>query len=205
MPMSEHNAAKAGLTGYQRWEMTSFGSRNSHDHVALTTAEQVERIHLQSREEGHAAGYQEGRAQAQREVLHLQALLAALEPALKNLDQTVADDLLALALDIARQMLGQALKVQPDLVLPVIREAIRCLPQFNQTLHLMVHPQDAALVRSHFADPPTPAGWVIMEDARIERGGCRLETLSSEIDATMQTRWRRVLATLGSKEDWLIS
>lgn len=203
--MSDRNAAKNSLPGYQRWEMASFGSKNAHDNIALTTAEQVERIHLQSREEGHAAGYQEGSAQAGQEVQRLQALLAALEPALRKLDQTVADELLALALDIARQMLGQALKVHPELVLPVIREAIRCLPQFNQTLHLVVHPQDALLVRSNFTEPTTPDGWVIIDDARIERGGCRVETPSSEVDATMQTRWRRVLATLGSKDEWLTS
>lgn len=203
--MSDRDTATASLPGYQRWEMASFGSKNAHGTFSLTTAEQVERIHLQSREEGHAAGYQEGCAQAAQEVKRLQALLAALEPALRKLDQTVADDLLALALDIARQMLGQALKVHPELVLPVIQEAIRCLPQFNQTLHLVVHPQDALLVRANYTEPPTPAGWVIIDDARIERGGCRVETPSSEVDATTQTRWRRVLAMLGSKDEWLAS
>lgn len=203
MSMSDAIIPKEQLPAYQRWELASFDPHASRSAVALPTAEQVERIHLQSREEGYAAGYQEGRAQAMQEAQRLRTLLEELGRALHELDQTVADELLKLALDIARQMLGQALKLRPELVLPVIQEAVRCLPQFDQTVRVILHPQDAALVSSYIAEHPAASGWIIVEDARLERGGCRAETANSEVDATLQNRWRRVVAALGSTEEWL--
>ena len=34
-------------------------------------------------------------------------------------------------------------------------------------------------------------------------GGCRIESGTSEVDATLSTRWQRVLDTIGSSSDWL--
>ena len=45
--------------------------------------------------------------------------------------------------------------------------------------------------------------WKIVEDAQIERGGCRLETPTTEVDATLETRWRRVVASLGRDDSWI--
>lgn len=201
--MSSPALPEEQLPAYQRWEMASFGKRNSQASISLTTAEQVERIHLQSREEGYAAGYQEGRAQAAQEGQRLRALLDDAGGALGDLDQTVAEELLALALEVSRRMLGQALKLRPELVLPVIQEAVRCLPQFQQTVRLVLHPQDAALVHSYIAEHPAASSWILVEDTRLERGGCRVETANGEVDATLQNRWQRVVATLGSTEEWL--
>lgn len=201
--MSDPIIPREQLPAYQRWELASFDTRASRASIALTTAEQVERIHQQSREEGYAAGYQEGRAQAAQEAQRLRTLLENLGGALGKLDQNVAEALLALALDIARRMLGQALKLRPELVLPVIQEAVRCLPQFDQTVRLVLHPQDAMLVRAHLAEHPPASGWLIVEDAQLACGGCRVETASGEVDATLQNRWRRVLAALGSTEEWM--
>lgn len=199
MLMSNVIVPKEEMPAYQRWELASFDKRSSRGNMALPTAEELEHIEQQSREEG----YKEGRAQAAHETQRLHALLESAGTALGKLDQTVADDLLALALDVARQMLGQALKLHPELVLPVIQDAVRCLPQFDQTVRVVLHPQDAALVRAYMAERPAATGWIIVEDATLACGGCRVETASSEVDATMQSRWQRVLATLGNTEQWL--
>jgi flagellar assembly protein FliH len=37
----------------------------------------------------------------------------------------------------------------------------------------------------------------------MERGGCRFLTGSSEIDATLENRWRRIVAALGRDDAWL--
>ena len=203
--MSKAVIPKEQLSAYQRWEMRSFNAAEAgRDGAALLpTAEQVENIYEQARKESHAAGYAEGKAQAQAEAQRLQALLESLERDLQQFDQHVAQDMLTLSLDVARQMLCQAFKVRPELVLPVVQEAIRCLPQFNQHAHLILHPDDAALVRSHQGEPLSHSGWKILEDTRIERGGCRVETGGAQIDATVSSRWQRVLAAIGQDGEWL--
>lgn len=171
--------------------------------MILPTAEQLERIHQQARDEGRAAGYDEGKAEAQTQARSLRTLLDDLERELQQFDQHMAQDLLTLSLAVARQMLCQALMVRPELVLPVVQEAIRSLPHFNQHAHLVLHPDDAALVRSRLGEHLAHSGWKILEDPRLQRGGCRVETANSQIDAALPSRWQRVLAAIGQEGQWL--
>ncbi|MBI4809589.1 MAG: flagellar assembly protein FliH [Nitrosomonadales bacterium] len=201
--MSDAAVIPEKLTAWQRWELPNFeaGRGVGANGVALPTASQIEEIQRQAREEGLQNGYAEGMQKAARENQRLTALVDALT---KQADEQVAQELLGLSLDIARQMLHQALKVNPELLLGVVREAIGTLPHFNQGAHLVMHPDDAALVREHMGEQLTHSGWKIFEDARIERGGARIETANSQIDASLETRWNRVVAALGQDAEWLI-
>ena len=205
---------KEHQSAYQRWELDSFDRAEPEiipepdtPAVILPTAEQVERIRQQARAEGqaegHAAGYQMGKNQAQVEVQRLQMLLGNLEQELQQFDQLIAQDLLTLSLDVAKQMVCQSLKIHPELVLAVVQEAMRCLPHFNQHAHMILHPDDAVLVRSFLGEQLTNSGWKIFEDTRIDRGGCRLETSGSQVDATLPSRWQNVLANIGHEGNWL--
>lgn len=215
--MSNSVIQKEQLSAYQRWELNSFDdatpdkSLESEQNagadknlaVVLPTTEQIEHIRQQAQAEGHAAGYQMGKNQAQVEVQRLQTLLGNLEQELQQFDQQLAQDLLALSLDVAKQMICQVLKIRPELVLEVVQEAMRCLPHFNQHAHMILHPDDATLVRSYLGDQLSHSGWKIFEDTRIGRGGCRLETAGSQVDATLPSRWQNVLAAIGQEGNWL--
>ena len=43
----------------------------------------------------------------------------------------------------------------------------------------------------------------IIEDNALTPGGCRVELGSSEVDATLETRWRRVIESIGINQEWL--
>jgi flagellar assembly protein FliH len=191
------------LTAWQRWEAPNFdgGTVFRAGGVALPTASQVEGIQSQAREEGFQAGYAEGLQKALQENKRLGELIGVFE---QQIDEQVARELLDLSLDIARRMLHQALKVNPELLLGVVREALSTLPHVNQGAHLVLHPDDAALVRERMGEQLAHSGWKIFEDARIDRGGARLETANSQIDATLETRWKRIVAALGQDTSWLI-
>lgn len=205
--MSSKFIPKEQLSAYQRWELDSLDEsavpRANASMVPLPTAEEVENIHRQAHQEGYAAGYQEGRARADAELARLTQLLSSLEGALAHFDEELTQSLLSLGLDIARQMLREALKIRPELVVPVIREAVNSLPPASQHPHLRLNPEDAVLVRTLLADELNHFHWKVVEDGRIERGGCRVETPNSEIDATLESRWQRILAALGRDGSWL--
>jgi len=40
-------------------------------------------------------------------------------------------------------------------------------------------------------------------DATITRGGCRLQTAAGDIDATLETRWHKLCASLAQEQDWI--
>lgn len=174
------------------------------DPAALQRAE-IERQRAAARQEGYAAGLAEGRAAGSREVAELRALLANLGELMGDVEQGMAADVLALALEVSRQMVRQALRVKPEAVLTIIREAALSVPGLAPGARLLLNPADAHLVREALADRPEGAEfpWQIVEDNQLERGGCRFVSGASHGDATVQSRWRRVVAALGRDDAWL--
>ncbi len=152
---------------------------------------------------GYSAGLAEGREQARQEGLQLAALSAATAHSLQQLEETMGQALLTLSLDIAGQILRTTLAEQPQSMLEAVREVLRMpAPGSGGILRLWVHPQDMELVRLHLADELRDGNWRVLADESITRGGCRAESPLGDIDATLQTRWRRVVASLGRASDW---
>lgn len=150
--------------------------------------------------EGHTLGYAEGQHQARTEAAHLATVLARLEEALVTFNQQMAEDLLALALEIARQVVRRSIEIQPEHLLASLREALAQSHHPHATIS--VHPDDAALIRRHADELLTPAGHRLREDPRITRGGCLIEVGGGQMDASLETRWRRVVETLGIDSNW---
>jgi len=188
-------------------------------HVALPTAEELEAIREQARAEGyaeglaegraegHAQGYAEGAAQGQQEagaeLEHLRAIAATFSDAVVQADETIAHDVLELALRLARGMVRTAFDVRPELILPVVQEAIGYLPVLAQPAVLTLNPQDAEIVRDAMGQELIKGGWRIAEDASMARGGCKVDTASNQIDAQATARWQRLTHSLGQNIEWL--
>lgn len=198
-----------GVTGYQRWEPESL-QNSASDLLKFPTAESLERIHQDAHREGYEAGYREGadagylegRARAQSEAERFRQLADELEVALKNIEQELGRELVSLALDIAKQMLFKALDAKPELLLLAVRAAMESLPQNTQHPYIHLHPDDATLVREMLSAEHAHAGWKVVEDVRVARGGCRIETSTAEVDATLPSRWHRIASALGQDNAW---
>lgn len=214
---------KEKLTAYQRWEVAAFDEAEQaaaraskpapivekaeapaeKEALVLPTAADIERMYSEAQEQGYAAGYEEGIASARASASKIDALLNNLEQSLKQLDQDVADQLLATSVEIANQIVRQSLRIKPELLLPVVREAITTLHPHLAHPALFAHPDDAALIRTHLGDQLAHNNWRIIEDTSLTPGGCRIELGASEVDATLETRWRRVIESIGISQDWL--
>lgn len=213
---------KEKLTAYQRWELAAFdeaedtaaanraqtnasseGDTDSSSLSPLPTAEDIERIHNAAHQSGYAEGYEAGLALARTEAESIAALGSNLAQHLQTLEQEIAEELLGVAVEIAGQVLRQSLRLQPELLLPIVREAVAALPLHSSHPSLFLNPSDATLVRTHLGEQLAHNGWRILEDSTIECGGCRVESGASEVDASLQTRWRRVLDAIGASSDWL--
>jgi len=152
--------------------------------------------------QGHEAGLAEGREQARREALYLHELAQHCAASLAELEENVGQALITLALDIARQVVRTTLAQQPEAIAAAVREVLQVDTSDGARLKLWVHPEDMELVRLHLADELAEGRWRIMADPALARGGCRAETAYGTIDATLQTRWRRVAASLGRDDEW---
>ena len=159
-------------------------------------------------DEGHAAGYADGlaigRAEAAKELEHLQSIAVTFGTALSEADETIASDMLELALQLARGMLRTALEVKPELIIPLVREAIGYLPVLQQPAVLQLNPLDAVIIRGAMGEELEKGGWRVAEDDTIARGGCKIDTASNQIDAQAPARWARLTAALGKNNvEWL--
>lgn len=178
----------------------------------LPTVDEIERMHEEARVSGYETGHAEGKLAGEQEmqdVLKAQterfgALIGNLENALVDVEQTVADQLLALALEIAAQITRGSIAANTEMLLPVIREAITALPLHHAHLTLRLNPVDATHVRTHLSEQFAQAGTQVIEDREISPGGCLLHAGTSEVDATIETRWKRVLESIGTEpQEWL--
>ncbi|MDP2795700.1 MAG: FliH/SctL family protein [Sulfurisoma sp.] len=199
----------SNLTAWERWELAAFDEaakpaavpkKDAAPAAKPPTVEELEQIHERARHEGYQAGYGEGQAKAREEAQKLATAAARLNAALNGLEDQVAEELLALAVEIGRQVARSELSAQPAILLNVIREALALLP--HQHAAIFLNPEDASLARSYLGDQLTHAGHRIHEDPKLARGDCVLEAGGSHIDATVATRWRRTLEGLGLESAW---
>lgn len=212
----------SNLTAWERWELASFDEATnkakeppppetvevSVPEVKLPTAEEIEQIYQQAREEGlrkgheegHKAGYDEGQAKARGEAKRFAQIAAKLEQGLAEMESAVADELLSLSIALARDVIRQELTAHPETLLVVVREALGQLPHQHAAIYL--HPDDASLLRSYAGDQLSHAGHRIHEDFKLKRGDCLLEAGGTQVDATVAMRWQRVLEGLGITAAW---
>ncbi len=213
---------KEQLAAYQRWQMGSFDEAKTPGVAAkppstaggepvsgikLPTAEGIERIHNQAQQDGYRAGfeagreagYQEGMTAARQQAEHLSALAKNFSDAIARLDQDVADTILELSLAVARQVVQNSLKAQPEAIIAVIREALTALPLHHGNITLHLNPQDAELLRTQLGNQLSQSGWHILEDGAVEAGGCLVRAGASEVDATVATRWARIIESIGGR------
>ena len=187
--------------------------------IALPSVEELEAMREAARHDGYAQGLEEGRAaghaegyadgarqgkqQAEHELEQLRSIAATFSDAVNAADETIAADVLELALRLARGMVRTAFDVRPELILDVVRDAIDRLPALQQPAVMTLNPEDAVLVREGMAEELAKGGWRVVEDSQIARGGCKVETASNQIDAQAQARWQRLTHALGANVDWL--
>lgn len=208
--MSSTVIHKEQMTAFERWELASFDSHTevniqnpTQSKTPLPSVTEVENIRKQAHDEAYEEGYAAGIQQASKESSVINELLQNLQEELNQLDDNVSKSLLDLALEVAKKMVHETLQVKPQVILEIVSAAISSLPHINQNAHLVLHPDDAELLRQHMGLQLSHAGWKIFTDSQILRGGCRVETSHTHIDASVEARWKSIVRRMGQDKSWL--
>lgn len=213
---------KSSPTAWKRWELTHFSeasgtvaarARSAMTHMPPTAVApaptfangEAARLNEAARREGYQAGFDSGREAAAADGRQLAARLAQaifrFDSGVAQLEQTAADEVLALALEIARKVIHQTIAVQPRIILDVIREALLQMPLQHAMIHL--NKEDAALVRAHAGEHLTHAGHRIQEDPQLARGDVVIEAGGAHLNVRLATRWQNVIAALDNNTPWV--
>jgi flagellar assembly protein FliH len=196
LPRSQQSA-------WQRWELASLDASAAASGARAEADRAAAEVAAKAQADGYAQGYADGIAAAQAHATRLAQLLAALTDDAAAHEQRLADEVLDLALVFARQLVGEALSVRRELVLPIVAAALSQLPQSTRYIELKLNPADAELVRRILPADDAGVRVALHADASIAPGGCMIDTEQAAIDATVPARWRRLLAGLGRSDDWL--
>jgi flagellar assembly protein FliH len=205
------------LSSFESW---SFGDVSAGAAPGPAAAREAEtpvdpaEIHAQqlraARQSGYQDGYRDGlvalegfkQSFASQTTTQVGALVRSVGEQLDALQQEMARALAATATALARQMLRSELQTRPECVTQVAEQALDALLLSARHIVLRVHPDDHALIVAGSAEAIAARGARLVADAQIARGGCRLESDIGLVDATIEERWRRAIASLGSDLPW---
>ena len=179
---------------------------------------QLESDRQQAFKDGFTAGMEHGKQQAQAELqLQMQAfisnqaqeaadkLTALFESAQRELqvaEQAMAQGVLALSCELARQVLRHELAVNTEVVMPVLAEAIGLLGAEFKIAVVKMNPLDIAALGEQIQADFAGLNVSLRADPDVLQGGCLLESAGTVIDGTVQKRWQRAVATLGLSSNW---
>jgi len=173
---------------------------SEHDGVRPPTANEMQALHKDAydegfnmgRKEGRSQGYKEGREQVELESQELFQRLGDIFKSLADpvslLDDEIEYSIAELTLSIARQLVRREIKTEPGEIVAVVREAVKALPLSARKPTIYLHPEDIQLVRNALSVGEDEKSYRFEEDLLLTRGDCRVETESSNIDASIEAR-----------------
>jgi len=157
--------------------------------------------------EGRAAGLEKGRAEGAAQALQearerytqgslklsdsLQNVLAALERERHELVSLAQQEILTLAIAIARKIVRREFAADPEAVLENVRTALEMIMD-RTGVQIRMNPAD--LERLELLDPQKGTQYFrfdrirFVADPRVEEGGCVIDTAGGEIDAQISTQ-----------------
>jgi len=198
------------LADYQTWQaphvvaVTDLGSKQK----AFLTIDDIDELQKEAHKEGHQLGFEQGKTEgyqaglqlAQQEmtqqVAYLQQIMTTLNTPLEELDTEIENDLVSLVTTVARQLVRRELKTDREHVIGAVRAALAVLPINDRKLKIFLHPQDVELVKKGLSIDGEETTWQWIDDPMLTRGGCRLETADTIIDASVESRLESVINKL---------
>ncbi len=188
-------------SGAARWRVPAIDGSDGQGYL---TAGKLEELQKAAYEEAFAKGHADGLAAGADEIRkrgeRYDELLRALCEPFDLLDESIEKQLVELATTLVRQLFRREIRLDPTHIIGIVREAIQQLPIASRSVQVHLHPEDAALVRDSLAPAEGEPAWSIVEDPLIARGGCKVTTESSQIDATTEARLNAVVsAALGDE------
>lgn len=149
-------------------------------------------------EQGTAQGLQEGLAAGEKQIAeqmhNWQSLIERLHNPLDKLDNNVEYQLVRMATTLAEQITRSEVQTNPQIILQALKQAVEALPVSEQTLKILLHPDDLAFVQAAYSpEVCAKRGWDLQGDPVLARGDCQIHTQTSSIDYSFSTRIEQVL------------
>lgn len=202
------------LSSFAAWKPGSLSGEEAaqaHAHAPAEPPKSAEQLQTEllhaARQGGYHDGYRDGLAAlesfkqsfAAQATAQIGALMSSYGTQIDALQQDMARALADAAIALARQVVRSELGAQPEHVAAVAGEALEALMLSARHVTVRVHPDDQPLVAQGAAELLAARGARLLADPAVSRGGCLVESDIGIVDASIESRWRRAAAALGSE------
>lgn len=178
--------------------------------------QQLAQMQMQAHEQGHQLGYAEGQrigveegrktgfqqgleqglaeAKQQQAPVHarMQQLVSEFQYTLDALDSVIASRLMQMALEAARQVIGETKGIDNNALIKQIQSLLQQEPLFSGKPQLRVHPDDLQRVEEMLGATLSLHGWRLRGDPSLHQGGCKVSADEGDLDASVATRWQEL-------------
>lgn len=153
----------------------------------------------EGRNAGHQQALEENRAQLQQAFAAMAAAAQQIEASRNDLESDALEEVVALAVSIARRVTKRQAKIDPAVLTDNLREAMR-LVVHGGDVKIALHPGEIDTLNTTLPalklEFPRLGHVELVDDPTIAPGGCRVFAGGGKIDATLDEQLDRVVADL---------
>lgn len=184
----------------------------------VESQERDDALQKTSHAQGFAEGFAQGQARATLDGEHkieeyvrtqgqaiadrFSQLMQEAQEQLAQSQQVMARGVLELACELARQVVRHELSVNPNVLQPVIREALAMLTTDSKNAVVRLNPLEVEVLQAAVQTEFSGLNLTFVSDATIKPGGCVVTSAGTVVDGSVDTRWRRAVASLGLTLQW---
>ena len=151
------------------------------------------------RSTAHQAGLESARHESDKERAELAERVAqTIEDIQRQTDEfwvAIEPELLKLAVEIARKVVHKEITESQEIILNMVKIALYQIKD-RHSLKIRVNPADYDLLREHKEEIMSSCDGMrsleIIDDRRVEQGGCLIESDNGNLDARIETQLREV-------------
>ncbi len=176
------------------WQAEPGAPRTAYPEVHGQTARrehEVQEAYQRGLQEGAAAGERQAASRLDPVVQRFARTIEEISSARRNLRHEAEDDIVRLAIAVARRILYRELTIDPEALLGLIRSALDRLDA-REVNRIRISAQDAPAVLPHFESLGLPNRVEIVTDPSLERGAAIFETSRGSLDASAETQLREI-------------
>jgi flagellar assembly protein FliH len=167
----------------------------SETQALLARIQQLESELVMRERQAREMGLREGEVAAEKRLaaplkealMRLASHIDELAGVRRLLRREAEEDLVKLAIAIARRVIRRELTTDPEAILGLVKAAFEKVDA-REVFRVRVHPADAALLETALRERAAPDRVEIVADRSLERGAVILETARGNLDASAETQ-----------------
>jgi flagellar assembly protein FliH len=152
--------------------------------------------------EGYEAGQQKGlmemRQQMVAEQQRFQKLAQALLQPLAEQDDDIERLLVKAICTLTESVVQRELMMDSSQIVTLVKAAVNALPVGSKNLRVCLNPDDLAAVETYAEEQQLD--WQFVGDNQLAPGGCRIETIESRVDFSVEKRLQNLLKQFVNKQ-----